>query len=568
MGVARIPHLVRRKSHYYFRMSLPSDIVARSGKHEFKISLRTSNLSLAKRRCQHFSYASMQLIALIRRMANLSSDEINKLSREYFIELLKKGNEHEYFFNRPDSLEDPLIEADSVDGLIENLKSVLSTGGHVKRAEHDVQEFTSGLGLLTPPAHSEELATLCRQFVRAEIESLRITQAKLRGQYDLTTPVDPLFAGLTTNELPPIEGECDPSIDDIENVVTKFIEIKSASEWVEKTRLDYVRVLRWFADSVKPKHKINSIQKEDIKSFRNSLSLVPSGFEKLSKFSGKGFTFAAKHGDGLEGFSPKTINKYFDMLKTFFAWTCEEDILSTNPAANVKSAVSNKSSVSKRRPFSLNELDTFFRSPQYAGHRSPTIRNKPGEYVVRDWKFWSPLIALFTGMRLGEICQTYVNDLIQENGIIYLDLSLKHGQEKTLKSQAASRKIPIHKELISLDILGLFEKSQTKGSGARLFPEIKKGSADSFSQYPSRHFGSYKKSIGLPDPNIVFHSFRHNFRDALREADVGLELSRALMGHSDESVHASYGTGPSLKALNQAISAISYQLDLSFLHTK
>jgi integrase len=41
----------------------------------------------------------------------------------------------------------------------------------------------------------------------------------------------------------------------------------------------------------------------------------------------------------------------------------------------------------------------------------------------------------------------------------------------------------------------------------------------------------------------VFHSFRHNFKDALREAGVGEEVHDALTGHSTRGeVSREYGT--------------------------
>ena len=56
----------------------------------------------------------------------------------------------------------------------------------------------------------------------------------------------------------------------------------------------------------------------------------------------------------------------------------------------------------------------------------------------RDGKFWLPLIALYSGMRMGEIVQLLASDLKQEGDIWYFDVSRGEGNEKTLKTAAAS----------------------------------------------------------------------------------------------------------------------------------
>jgi hypothetical protein len=69
----------------------------------------------------------------------------------------------------------------------------------------------------------------------------------------------------------------------------------------------------------------------------------------------------------------------------------------------------------------------------------------------------------------------------------------------------------------------------------------------------------------------TFHSFRHQFRDALTEAGVPIpDVERLggweLMNHSSER---DYGHGPSLKRLRQQIQKVRFpKLDLSHLYSK
>jgi uncharacterized protein YjbK len=70
----------------------------------------------------------------------------------------------------------------------------------------------------------------------------------------------------------------------------------------------------------------------------------------------------------------------------------------------------------------------------------------------------------------------------------------------------------------------------------------------------------------VSDPRKVFHSFRHNYRDALREADISIEKVRALGGWSTGRTEDDYGKGLRASTLAKAMEAVRYpQLDLSHL---
>jgi hypothetical protein len=91
----------------------------------------------------------------------------------------------------------------------------------------------------------------------------------------------------------------------------------------------------------------------------------------------------------------------------------------------------------------------------------------------------------------------------------------------------------------------------------------------------SKWFGRYIRSIGITDPAKVFHSFRHNFKDALRAAGVGQEVHDALTGHGTRGeVSREYGTKNMAgrfgwPQLASAIGSITYSgLQLSALTAK
>ncbi len=65
--------------------------------------------------------------------------------------------------------------------------------------------------------------------------------------------------------------------------------------------------------------------------------------------------------------------------------------------------------------------------------------------------------------------------------------------------------------------------------------------------------------LGIKDSRKVFHSFRHTYRDACREAGLDEELADALMGHSNtQKMGRRYGSSFSVGSLKKAADKIAY----------
>ena len=84
----------------------------------------------------------------------------------------------------------------------------------------------------------------------------------------------------------------------------------------------------------------------------------------------------------------------------------------------------------RNKPFKTEELKMIF------AHANITTRRKPHE-------FWLPLIGLFTGARLNEICQLSITDIRSIAGVWAFDIN--DDDYKTLKNTSSVRIIPIPK---------------------------------------------------------------------------------------------------------------------------
>ena len=497
-------------------------------------------------------------------MPNLSTMEIRELARAYFEQAWAKARELVYL-GADDPAFDPKIEAEEAQGQEAGLRKhlVQQVYDHVTKIE--AQELLAAHGYAAGTIPLESMDELYNAILRAKIDVRRILAAMLTGKYENAEPHDPLFRDIEQPPLPPIPGDGDaPVKQTVASLTDKYCTQNKASKWVKKTYNENRRVLDWFVDYVGGSKPIKAVTLEDVRDYRDALLALPSNFAKAKKFHGmliKEIVAAAK---GEPKLAPKTAQKYYFNLKGFLNWCVNEGYLDKNPAGNLKISVKVNESEA-RYPFSKDQLNKLFKSPQYTGHLSEKVRGKPGEMLVRDGRFWIPIVGLFTGMRLGEIVQLWAADIKEKDDIVYFDISLGEGEDKQLKTKSSQRVVPIHPELAEFGFLAFVEERRKKSPKGRLFEDIKQGKDGYYSHNFSKYFSRYLKQAGIKTPKTVFHSFRHTFTDALRDAGVEDSHMKALLGHADQSVTAQYGSKYSPTVLAKDVAKVDFGVDLDHL---
>ena len=199
-----------------------------------------------------------------------------------------------------------------------------------------------------------------------------------------------------------------------------------------------------------------------------------------------------------------TREKKYGMLRAVLGVALEDGTLTDNPFSRVKLGVDD-SDAARRASYTLTDLKTIF-----------------AKASGTDW--WAFRILLFSGMRLGELCQLTAKDIRQEDGIWVFRIRAEEG--KRVKTINSIRDIPVHRQLIAD---GLLER--IKDADGLLFPL----GAAAMSKALLRRLRSYEFG-----PEKTVHSFRHTFKtEARRHMDE--EKSKWLMGHSNQSVAAQYG---------------------------
>jgi len=123
--------------------------------------------------------------------------------------------------------------------------------------------------------------------------------------------------------------------------------------------------------------------------------------------------------------------------------------------------------------------------------------------------------------------------------------------------------------LIRIGFLTFVEEQQSMARSV-LFHELSLGPYGYRSTNFSKWFSRFLVKIGAAKPLTCFHSFRHCFRDGLRESRADREISLSLggwMGNADAAgIDRIYGDGFRPQILQEAINQINYtSLDLTHL---
>ena len=259
-----------------------------------------------------------------------------------------------------------------------------------------------------------------------------------------------------------------------------------------------------------------------------------------------------------------TINKLLGGVQAIVVWGSDkggmvpDDIAWSDPFARLRLAENE----SDREPFTPEELKVIFGTPVFTQGARPTGGKG-------DAAFWLPLLALFTGARRSELAalsEAQVAPLGGESTAILITEDRARGAR--LKTKGSQRTVPLHKDIIALGFLDYVADIRAKGKGSLLFPELdpRKPSAQ---KAWTKWFSRYIRNAGVADTAKVFHSFRHNFKDALRSGGVNEDVIDALTGHSNRgSVSRGYGAKDIVRrfgaiTLSAAVSEGNFSVNLS-----
>lgn len=343
--------------------------------------------------------------------------------------------------------------------------------------------------------------------------------------------------------------------------------------WSASTRQAYETSRRLAVSVIGVDLPISVIVRSHCRDYLDVIRHLPrNAVKRFPKLTAREASQRARERGGMEVISAANANVNLANLSSFLNWAVNEELLVRNPMRGLR-LPDEVGKRDKRHPFSAEQLRLVFNAPLYRGCQDGDRGYaKPGNQRPRNARFWVPLIALYSGMRLNEITQLDVADIRAIEGIscfVISEASLVGCNDKTLKTGGSERFVPIHDHLIDCGLLAYVEQQAREGQ-VKLFEEIDPGVRGKRAVAFSKWFTQFARASGAYRPRTSFHSFRHNFRDELRAARIDHDIAMVLGGWATSSnardASENYGSGHRVAALGAAIQKLSFgEIDISHL---
>lgn len=304
---------------------------------------------------------------------------------------------------------------------------------------------------------------------------------------------------------------------------------------------------------------IGEITADDCFEFRDAVSKMPASMPRTHRnlaFVDQ-YALYARRGD-IACVKPPSVKKYLGAIQAMLGFAFQERFISFNASAGIK--VDGYSKSSDRRPFSHDELSKLFALPLFTQPWSIARSKAAVSDATLRWLF---LLALFTGGRIEELGQILLADLKREGRVWYVDIDdyidpANHEAIKRVKTEASIRLLPLHPRLVALGFIERVEALRAAGE-TKLFPDLTPDSLDVQTKGASRRAGRTIDKISV-DPRLVFHSFRHTFKDLCRDADIPIDVHDQLSGHAPANAGGRYGFGRAVAKLAQHLSRLKLEM--------
>lgn len=311
----------------------------------------------------------------------------------------------------------------------------------------------------------------------------------------------------------------------------------NAKDWLVQTKGQYEATHRLFVGFSNDK-PIRLVSSKDAAEFLDAVADLAPHWGRGRHVKEMSFEeVMEKYGDHPEGLSNKTLNRYLSALINLWEWAkARGEVTGDNPFKGHHRKISRRTS----KPYTHFDDDDL---------RS-LFKEKHAKRVL--WEI--PLVALYSGMRLNEICSLQWRDVKQEDGVWYFDIIAS-------KSEAGVRVVPVHSRL-----MWLLDRRGNDGN-EYIWPELKPGGPDGKRSWSfTSLFTTYRRAQGVTDIDRskryrkAFHSFRKNATRCLELARVPQTEAAEIIGHEKAGItYAVYNPeGLTMKDRRRVVEKIKY----------
>jgi len=563
-----------RHGTYYFRIVIPKPLRAAFGlQREIRRTLKTDSARLALRRARQ--YAARFEAAFDRVLAVAEQDDYEPTDEDY-----------ELYLSEIEKAETPGIWAShSVDSQEkQGFQPVLSDDEwreiEEEQRRHLIARALTGHGTRTIPTSMEELAE--QLYVRGRTLPLPQFKKLLPTLIERLAlqPFESSDASTATNVVAHPDG---PNLYELWTLhwetLARLAKDNKKSERTKEDEQGHACRLNILSGN-KP---VNRLTLEDFERiYMQIFDIRVSRGAKLPSPDSPRESILAKEGEPRIGAG--TVEKLIIRLGALHSFAFRKGMTTISPDSPDRPSVNHSPAGRKavEKAFSQTDLEAIFSGYLYTGNELDRSN------AVFPYQFWLPVLGLFTGGRLNELCQLDTDDVSKTKAegiwtISMMDDEMDRPLPKSLKNQSSRRILPIHSELIRMGFLAFVEQAITEGR-EKLFSDgltynSKKGWGSNATHFfcrfpsPSTPASGYFFKCGIRERDADgktdrknFHSFRHTFTDLAREAGGEAYLVLPdLTGHSRyrEGQVANYGKGFSQSKKQEVLESLTIPVDLS-----
>ena len=224
-----------------------------------------------------------------------------------------------------------------------------------------------------------------------------------------------------------------------------------------------------------------------------------------------------------------TQNQYLATVKALFAWAWRTDRITSDPTAKLERTEDRRHASETRRAFTRKELQAIV----------TVARARWGLETESEWTLLL-LIAVYTGLRLGEAPGLLRADLVEHEGV--WSINVQSNRYRRLKTAPSERRLPVHPDLLPA-LLAL--KGRNPDSDL-LFPRMGPHIHSAASELSKRFVKAILPRAGIEAvPNVtVWHSIRHAWEKHMVETECPDRVRLALAGEKAKGRQGIYDTLP------------------------
>lgn len=568
---------INRHGTYYFRLVVPKPLRSAFGsQREIRRSLQTDSQRLALRRARQ--YAARYEAIFDRTLAVVDQNDYQATDDDYevFLNEMRKVDEVGLWSTGSSQTEPaPAFKSALTDEQWQEHENN-------QRRSIIAQALTGHAGRTIPASQQKLAERLYEEGHSLPVRQFQTLLPKLIERVALQPYDLPMLASPLKKEPPQPDG---PTLYELWlqhwDTLARLSKGRQKSERTKEDEQGHACRLNILSAS-KP---INQLTVQDFERIYSEIFDVrPNRGSKLPSPDSPKETILAKDGD--RRIEAGTIDKLIIRLGVLHEFAFKKGLTKIHPDTPERSAPDRNPPGKKpvEKAFTKTDLQAIFSGYLYTGSELKKSN------ALFPYQFWLPVLGLYTGGRLNELCQLDTEDVCKKEPegiwtISMTDDELDRPLPKSLKNQSSRRVLPIHSELIRMGFLTFVEQAVKEGR-EKLFSDgltynPKKGWGSNATHFfcrfpsPSTPASGYFFKCGIRERDADgktdrknFHSFRHTFTDLAREAGGEAYLVLPdLTGHSRgrEGQVAKYGNGFSQSKKQEVLESLTIPVDLSTL---